>query len=551
MAAKRSIHPEGQQGTPLRDKKWCLFYISPPGIDDDYIAQPLGIISIGAILEQHGVEVLCRDERIITEEEVIEAMEWADVVGLSAMTPFAVRAIRWAKLARDLPGDRIVMMGGPHTMMDPELFLESGVFHYVFSGEAEESLLEVIDADGDPQVLRDILGISYVDASGAQVVNEKRPLIRDLDALPFPDHTMLPLEPYVERNPENLFCIFTSRGCPFTCVFCDKSLTGRTFRTRSAKNIVDELEHITTHFKPGNVLFIDELFTCQKKRVKAVCEEIIERKIEANWACETRVDMIDEEMARLMYRAGMRRMYFGAENGSDRILETLHKQFTRQQIIDALHLMRRENIWSKMFLIIGTPGETAEDHELTRSMLREAHPDTVRTSLFNPLPSTQSFKMWYDQIDKSKILTTFVDADDSPLIHDNFSATELNQVRDQIRFDHEEWYARPRQRWFRLYWRWRFYLLNPKYGWGKVVEKARWFLLGEVAGPRKKKGRAPAGHSRHLVGRWAKVQEGFRGEPTEEALARWDRIREESLKPLPRLPPKRRPARSATPASPD
>jgi radical SAM superfamily enzyme YgiQ (UPF0313 family) len=527
-AARRSIHPDGQRNTPLRGKRWCLFYISPPGLDDDYISQPLGIISIGAILKQYGIEVLCRDERIHSEEEMRAAIEWADVVGFSAMTPFVLRAVRWARIASSMPGGKIIMMGGPHTMMDPDLFLDTGDFHYVFSGEAEESLLEVIDADGDPERLRRILGISYKDVDGSKVINEKRPLIRDLDALPFPDHTLLPLAPYVERNPENLFYVFTSRGCPFTCVFCDKSLTGQTFRTRSAANIADELQELTDNFRPGNVLFIDELFTCQKKRVEAICSEIIDRNVKLNWACETRVDMVDHEMAEQMYRAGMRRIYFGAESGSDRMLATLHKQFTRRQLIETLKTMRRANVWTKIFLIIGTPGETSQDHDDTRSMLREAFPDAVRTSLFNPLPSTESFKIWYDRIDKSKILTTFVDSDDSPLNHENFTASELNEVRERIRNEHEEWARKPRQRLRRLYWRWRFYLLHPDLAGTRLVEKVARLLSGGRA-PRRK--RAPAGHARHLVGRWAEAMDSFRGEPTKEALERWERIRGASVRP--------------------
>jgi radical SAM superfamily enzyme YgiQ (UPF0313 family) len=545
---RRSIHPEAQRETSLRQKKWCLFYISPPGLDDDFIAQPLGIISIGAILKQQGVEVQCRDERIHSEEEMLAAIAWADVVGFSAMTPFVLRAIRWARMAAEA-GDKIIMMGGPHTMMDPELFLDTGDFHYVFGGEAEESLLDVLDADGDPDRLRKILGISFKDVDGAKVVNEKRPLIRNLDAIPFPDRTLLPLEPYVKRNPENLFYLFTSRGCPFTCVFCDKSLTGQSFRTRSAVNIADELEQMCTQFKPGNVLFIDELFTCQKKRVAAICAEIRRRGIQTNWACETRVDMVDYDMARDMYSAGMRRIYFGAETGSDRMLVTLHKQFTRQQIIDTLQAMRRANLWTKIFLIFGTPGETTQDHEDTRSMLRLGHPDAVRTSLFNPLPSTESFKLFYDQIDKSKVLTTFVDADDTPLTHENFSATELNRIRDQVRHDHEAWYAQRPQRLHRLYWRWRFYLENPKHGWAKVVQKLSALVSPSETKRRKK---APAGHARHLVGRWAEVQGEFRGAPSEAQLERWDRIRAASAN-LPSNHPSRRQAsasRSADSAPP-
>jgi radical SAM superfamily enzyme YgiQ (UPF0313 family) len=319
-------------------------------------------------------------------------------------------------------------------------------------------------------------------------------------------------------------------------VFCDKSLTGQTFRTRSAVNIADELEDICTQFQPGNVLFIDELFTCQKKRVAAICDEIRTRGIKANWACETRVDMVDYDMALDMYKAGMRRIYFGAETGSDRMLVTLHKQFTRQQIIDTLQAMRRANLWTKIFLIFGTPGETAQDHDDTRSMLRLGHPDAVRTSLFNPLPSTESFKLWYDQIDKSKVLTTFVDADDTPLTHENFTATELNEIRERVRREHEEWDAQPRQRLARLYWRWRFYLLHPEFGWAKVVQKLRVATSRHKVERRKK---APAGHARHLVGRWAEVQDEFRGAPTQDQLERWDRIRTASAN-LPRNHPSRR-----------
>lgn len=528
LRVQGSIHPEGQRSTPLRAKKWCLFYISPPGLDDDYIAHPLGIISIGAILKREGIEVRCRDERIHSEEEIKESIEWADVVGFSAMTPFVLRAVRWARIAASMATDKIIMMGGPHTMMDPDLFLDTGDFHYVFSGEAEESLLEVIDADGDPDRLGKILGISYRNLDGSKTVNEKRPLIQDLDAIPFPDHSLLPLQPYIERNPENLVYIFTSRGCPFTCVFCDKSLTGQTFRTRSAENIADELEQLAKECAAGNILFIDELFTCQKKRVHAICSEISRRNLKLNWACETRVDMVDYEMAVEMYRAGMRRIYFGAESGSDRMLVTMHKQFTRHQLIETLKTMRRANVWTKIFLIFGTPGETTQDHEDTRSMLREGFPDAVRTSLFNPLPSTESFKLWYEQIDKSKILTTFVDSDDSPLHHDNFTATELNAIRERVRLDHEEWAQRLPQRLRRVYWRWRFFLANRDLGWQRLLQKvARIFSPVQA----KRRRTMPAGHARHLVGRWAESMEQFRGEPTPEALERWERIRAASVRP--------------------
>ena len=156
--------------------------------------------------------------------------------------------------------------------------------------------------------------MAFFDDDGNKVITENRPFNKDLDAVPFPAWDMLPIEDYFSRNGERLFYVFASRGCPFNCVFCQKKLTGRGFRTRSVDNIVDELEAIVTKYDPGNILFIDELFTCQRKRVFAICEEIRRRGLKLNWACETRVDKIDYSMMMAMRRAGMRRMYFGVES---------------------------------------------------------------------------------------------------------------------------------------------------------------------------------------------------------------------------------------------
>lgn len=440
-------------------QKFLLMYCSQPGMDDDFIAQPLGILYLGAIFREEGFPVKCIDERISTKEKIYEEIEKADVVGISAMTPFLKRALDWGKYARDK--GKVTMMGGPHATVDPDSLLDSGFFDYVFIGEAEITVREAIPLLDDKEKLKEIQGMGFFDDNGNKVITEQRPFNKDLDSVPFPAWDMLPIEDYFKRNKERLFYIFTSRGCPFNCVFCQKKLTGRGFRTRSVDNIVNELEQIVTRYKPGNLLFIDELFTCQKKRVMAICEEIRKRNLKLNWACETRVDRIDYEMMMMMRKAGMRRMYFGVESGSEQSLKTLNKRFTVDQVIKTLKTARRADIWTKIFLIAGAPNETAQDFEDTKAMLKKAMPDRVRSSLFNPLIASPSFDIYRDRIDMDQIFTEYVDSESTPYQHENFTVKELNEIRWGMQKDYEDWYMKPAQKFRRKLWRIRFLLENP------------------------------------------------------------------------------------------
>lgn len=444
--------------------KTLLMYVTPPGQDDDYIAMPLGIIYLGAIVREAGLEVECLDERVATEEEVKQAIARNDIIGLSALTPHVGRAVRWGEYARQ-QGKR-VMMGGPHATVDPDTFLDSGHFDIVVRGEAEDAIVPVIKHFDDKEALKEVLGLNFYNAAGERVNTPDRPLIKgsELDNIPFPAWDMLPFDRYTALNRERLFYIFTSRGCPFRCIYCQKELTGRGFRTRSIKNIVDELELIVDRYKPGNILFIDELFTCQKKRVYAICDEIIKRGLKLNWACETRVDMIDYEMAVKMRAAGCRRLYFGVETGSQRSLDTLKKDCKAYKIVEAIQTVRRAGIWTKVFLIVGTPGEKLEDIRETERVMRLAMPDLIRASLFNPLTATESFDAYKDRIDPELVFTEYVDSERSPYIHEHFANDELNRIRRKMVSDYERWYNNPTQRARRWMTRFQYYIENPDEG---------------------------------------------------------------------------------------
>jgi len=466
---------------PITSKKIVLMYVTPPGQDDFFIAMPLGIIYLAAILRQHGADVECCDERVCTEAEVDSYLRKAEILGLSALTPHVNRAIRYAQRAKASNPSVITVMGGPHATVDVDTFLDSGAMDYVIGGEAEDSIVDFMRGiDRGREALTAVPGMAFNWPDGRQHRNPQPPLIKDLDRIPFPAWEALPFDRYAGMNKERLFYIFTSRGCPFRCVFCQKELTGRGFRTRSVKNILDELQEIHDRYQPGNVLFIDELFTCQKKRVYEICEGILARGLKLNMSCETRVDMLDYDMARTMKRAGFNRMYFGVESGSQRSLDTLIKDYKVDKVVEALKITRRAGIWTKVFLIVGTPGETMEDIDETARIMRLGMPDRIRTSLFNPLTATASFEKFKDRIDPNLVKTEYVDSDRSPYVHEHFDNDMLNRIKRNLVEEYEAWYDTRPARMRRFLARLRYYWENKDEGKARL---ARAFSFGRVKAP--------------------------------------------------------------------
>lgn len=468
--------------SPVTKKKIVLMYVTPPGQDDFFIAMPLGIIYLGAILRDAGCDVECCDERVCSQSEVEAYLKKAEILGLSALTPHVNRAIRYAEKAKQMNPDVVTLMGGSHAVFDVETFLDSGAMDYVLAGEAEDTILDFVrGVDQGQEAVGKIPGMAFNKADGTRVVNPQPPLIKDLDRVPFPAWDMLPFDRYSAMNKEKLFYIFTSRGCPFRCVFCQKELTGRGFRTRSVDNILDELQEIHDKYEPGNVLFIDELFTCQKQRVYDICEGIMKRGLKLNMSCETRVDMIDYDMARTMKKAGFNRMYFGVESVAQRSLDTLVKDYKAEKVVECLKMIRRAGIWSKVFLIIGTPEETLEDIQETERGIRAGIADRVRTSLFNPLTATASFEKYKDRIDPDLVRTEYVDSDRSPYMHENFSNDELNAIKRRVVEDYEAWYDSTPAKFRRYLYRIRYYIENwEDEGKARLL---RAFRIGKVKSP--------------------------------------------------------------------
>ena len=356
-------------------------------------------------------------------------------------------------------------MGGPHASVDQGIFLDSGHFDYVLKGEAEESLPQFVRAleAGDEAALSEVPGLAAMRDGELAIDNPAPPLIKKLDDLPLPARHLLPMDSYFKMNPEKLAYIFTTRGCPFKCIFCQKELTGRGFRVRSTEMIVDELEHIVKTYDPGVILFVDEILTLRRKRIHEMCDEILRRGLKFEWIANTRADCVDYPLLKHMHRAGCRRIYYGWESGSQRMLDVLKKDLTPSDIIEAAKMTRRAGIWAKVYLIVGSPGETMEDIQETERVLREAGPDLVRVSVFNPLIGTESWDNYLANIDISDLRENYVSSNRSAYVHENFSQTELEELRKAMVRNYERWYYGYGQRAKRMVERVGYYLENPNF----------------------------------------------------------------------------------------
>ena len=216
------------------------------------------------------------------------------------------------------------------------------------------------------------------------------------------------------------------------------------------------------------MLFVDEILTLRKKRIHEMCDEILRRGLKFEWIANTRADCVDYPLLKHMHRAGCRRIYYGWESGSQRMLDVLKKDLTPEAIIQAAKMTRRAGIWAKVYLIVGSPGETPQDIEETERVLRMAAPDLVRVSVFNPLIGTESWDNYQANIDLTDLRDNYVSSNRSAYVHEHFSQLELEELRKNMVRSYEKWYYAYPQRARRFIERSMYYLENPEFAKKRV-----------------------------------------------------------------------------------
>jgi len=317
-----------------------------------------------------------------------------DYVGVTFSTPIFYQMVEIIERVKSYDSSIVTIGGGPHTSALPEQTLRDSKLDIAVVGEGEYSLLDVVS--GKP--LKSIDGVCFKKGKKT-FLNPRRELIKDLSSLPFPAWDLFDIKKYKtsgltsRKNPVGP--IETSRGCPFGCTYCSKSVFGRTFRTKSVERIVDEIEYmLDCGFKEIHVM--DDGFSNDMKRAKDVCDEIIRRGLEFPWNLINgiRVDRVDRELLIKMKKAGCYRASFGVESGDQNILNKINKGVTLGKVREAFKLAKETGIETLAFFMIALPGDTEETVKKSIAFAKELEADIVKVSITMPFPGTPLFCEW-------------------------------------------------------------------------------------------------------------------------------------------------------------
>jgi anaerobic magnesium-protoporphyrin IX monomethyl ester cyclase len=362
---------------------------------------PLGLLYLAAVLEKEQIEVKVIDGD--QEEDIYNCLKKTivnyqpDLVGISALSLTFAAAVKIGKFVKDIHPGSLLFMGGYHPTFHAQEILENYLFvDLVIRGEAEETILEI----ANEQDLSSISGLTYR-KNGQIIHNSERPLIDDLDKLPFPARHQIKKYKYTYASAfrwsdprrywwtdlQRFASIVTSRGCPFQCIYCSNSVFAKKFRARSANNVFRELEGLV---REGwdRFFFVDDNFTAYPKRVIDLCNRILDLGREVKWFCMGRVDTASEELYELMARAGCRLILFGVESGSQRILDYYNKRTTVAQAREALRLAKKSGMDVMASLIIGAPIETFDDIKETLKLIKSEDIDFIEVNNLAVLPGT-------------------------------------------------------------------------------------------------------------------------------------------------------------------
>lgn len=354
------------------------------GEETPYPSLSLGYLS--AVLTTNNVENLLVDavfERWDLDEVVKHVSSFQpDIIGLTSMTHEIKQAVFTAKLLKGsyFP-NALYIIGGSHATIAPIRTLKQfHVFDVAVIGEGEETIVGLIGS----LELKSVKGIAY--RLGNKIrVNESREFIQELDSLPYPNFDD------VTRHID-IYPLFSSRGCPYQCIFCNRIL-GNRLRVRSPENVVDEMEYAIKKYNPEEIRFLDDQFIIPLERALKICDLITERNINVNWNCLSRVDGVSRAVLRKMKKAGCVKIDFGVESGNQDILKIIKKRIKVKDALDAVKWAKEAGMETGSFFIIGHPYETLDTIDDTISLATRLNTDTVSFGIMVPYPGTGIYDM--------------------------------------------------------------------------------------------------------------------------------------------------------------
>ncbi len=373
-----------------RIRKVTLIEPQPPGfhVYSKFPLPRLGLPILGAILKQRGMDVsiYCQDFHPIDYADVLSS----DLVGISTTTSTVPEAYRIARRVKEagIP----TVLGGSHVTFVPDEALQYA--DYCVRGEGEHTFPELIQAIECGAGFESIKGLSYM-AGGQAHHNPDRGLVQDLDALPFPDLSLIRGREKIGISP-----VVTSRGCPYDCSFCSVTeMFGRACRYRNPESVVEELSALEQKL----VFFYDDNFASRPRRTHELLELMLSRGIDKYWSAQVRADVVrDRELIKLFQKSNCWVLYIGFESASPETLAEYHKQQSVEEMVEAVRILHEHGILVHGMFVLGAESDTTRSIRQTVNFAMRNQIDTVQFMALTPLPGTA----YYHELERQDRLLT-------------------------------------------------------------------------------------------------------------------------------------------------
>jgi radical SAM superfamily enzyme YgiQ (UPF0313 family) len=381
--------------------------VTPPHIFKVQLS--MGVAYLSAVLKakKHKTDLLCPyrfDASMISAKINEFKPDFVMVSTVSDQFGLAKKIINYISLRFNLP----IIMGGTHPTVYPEESIKVKGVTGICIGEGEEALVEFVEKYPKTNIKN-----FWFNKNGKVIKNPIRPLMQDLNKLPFPDRTIF--DKYVDTSDEIEF--MGSRGCPYQCSYCVNKVLqdmykgkGRYVRFRSVDNLIKEIKEVLSKYKTAKILFHDDTFTLDKKWLREFASKY--KAIKKPYIANGRVETLDEEIIKLLKESGCVELKIGVESGNDRIRkQILHRNMTNKQIIEAFRLCKKYGILATSFNMIGLPGETEKEIKDTIALNKKIKPFRMGVSIFKPYPGTELYNICIDNkwISKRSNISYFED----------------------------------------------------------------------------------------------------------------------------------------------
>ena len=412
------------------------------------VIPPLDLAYCAAVLRQRIPEtaVFILDANVLRlslkEQVNFIKSSGCQVIVLTSAT-HSINAIK--RLCQELQNEKIIkILIGPHGSALPKETLEYiPELDIVVYAEAEITVLEIIQTLLKNKPLSLVQGI-YYRLNNSVVHTEARPILEELDSLPFPARDLLPNKSYFSPYFPGVTALQTTRGCPGRCTFCDSHLVnGRVYRARNPNLVVDEMEECVRKFGIRYFAIIDHTFTVSRAFVEKICAGLIKKGLgkKIHWSCNTRVDMLNDQLLLLMKRAGCIQIGIGIESGKNAELALLQKDITEAQIKEAIQRIKRQGIIAMGYAIIGFPQDTQKSIQETKNKIFDFNPHILQLSFATPLPGSELYAYCRkNNLIRSDNWDNFVFLRKSVIVNKEFAPGELSILRKEII---KQFYFRP------------------------------------------------------------------------------------------------------------